>query len=917
MLLDRHRESEVLDELLQAVRGGESRVLVVRGEPGVGKSALLEYVVEQASGCRVARAAGVQSEMELAFAALHQLCAPMLDHLEQLPRPQRDALGTAFGMRAGDAPDRFLVGLAVLSLFSAVAEEQPLVCVVDDAQWLDRASAQTLAFVARRLLAESVALVFAVREPGEEELAGLSQLVVEGLSDDDARVLLDSAIHGPLDQQVRDRIIPETRGNPLALLELPRGLTPAELAGGFGLPDTTPLASRIEQSFRQRLQSLPGDTQQLLLAAAAEPLGDVKLLWRAVERLGIGVAAAAAAEAAGLIELGARVRFRHPLVRSAIYGAASPQARREIHGALAEATDPKGDPDRRAWHRAHAAAGPDETLARELESSAVRVQARAGFAAAAAFLERATELTPDPARRGARALAAAQAKLDAGAPDRAYDLVATAEMAPLDELQRVRVDVLRAHIAFARSRASNASALMLAAAQRAEPLDAALAREIYLEAFGAAMFAGRLRGAVGVREVANSARAVGRAASSLQAPRALDLLLDGLVTRFSEGYSPAVAPLRRAVQAFEALLRDYGRAPREVRFAWGVCPELWSDDAWHALANLGVRIARDAGALTALPVGLVYRAGLHTLAGEFAAAAADIEEANAIAAATGISHFDYASILLAALRGDEAQALEVIEASVQRATATGEGRAIGHAEHAAAVLYNCLGRYEAAVLAAQRACEHEDLGVFGWALAELVEAGARSGSHAVAADALEQLVKRTRASATDWALGIEARSRALLGDGEAAESLHREAIERLRRTRITVHLARAHLLYGEWLRRERRRADAREQLLTAHEMFITMGAEGFAARAERELVATGDAARKRALETSSPLTTQEEHVARLARDGLSNPEIGARLFLSPRTVQYHLRKVFMKLGITSRMQLDRVLPTDSGLTQDG
>jgi DNA-binding CsgD family transcriptional regulator len=910
LLQDRHSECAALDRLLDAVRAGESRVLVIRGEAGVGKSALLEYLVARASGCWVARATDAQSEMELAFAGLHQICAPMLDRLERLPGPQSDALGTAFGLRAGDAPDRFLVGLAVLSLFAEVAEEQPLVCVVDDAQWLDRASAQTLAFVARRLLAESVALVFAVRESGkEQEFAGLAELVVEGLSDGDARALLDSAVHGRLDDRVRDRIIAETRGNPLALLELPRGLGPANLAGGFGLPHSVPLASRIEQTFLQRLQSVPGDTQRLLLTAAAEPVGDVTVLFRAAERLGIGPEAAAPAEAAGLIELGARVRFRHPLVRSAIYTAASQQERREVHRALAEATDPELDPDRRAWHRAYAAVGHDEAVAGELESSASRVQARGGFAAAASFLERATELTPDPTRRGARALAAAQAKFDAAAPDRAYDLLATAEMSRLDELQRARVDLLRAQIAFAQGRGSDASALMLAAAKRLEPLDPALARETYLEAFGAALFAGRLSGAVGVPEVADAARAAARAGSSVQPPRAIDLLLDGLVTRFTEGYVAGAAPLRRALQALQALFREFPSSRAiTLRIAWGVSPELWEDEAWHDLAGRGVQIARDTGALTALPVGLTYRANLLIFAGEFAAAAALLEEADAIAAATGNAHFDYASPLLAALRGDETNAMEVIEACIQHATTRGEGRAIPHAEHAAAVLCNGLGHYQAALAAAQRACEYEDLGVFGWALVELIEAGARSGTGEVAAAALERLTERTRAAATDWALGIEARSRALLSDTETAEPLYREAIERLARSRIALHLARAHLLYGEWLRRERRRTDAREQLRTAYEMFVTMGAEGFAERTRRELRATGETARKRTVETSGQLTAQEAQVARLASDGLSNPEIGAQLFISPHTVQYHLRKVFTKLGISSRTQLARVLP---------
>jgi DNA-binding CsgD family transcriptional regulator len=894
MLWGRRQQCEALDGLLAEVRAGRSQTLVLRGEAGIGKTALLGYAAETAQDFQLARAEGIESEMELPFAALHQLCGRMLSRLSGLPGPQRDALGVAFGLSSGGVPDRFLVGLAVLGLLSDTATGQPLLCLVDDAQWLDQASAQALAFVARRLDAESVALLFSTRGPATEgDLAGLPGLAVEGLPDADARALLASVVPGPLD-------------------ELPRGVTVADLAGGFGLPSAgpLPLTGRIEQSFLWRITPLPQVTQRLLLLAAAEPVGDPALLWRAAEGLGISAEAATPAEADRLLTVAARVTFRHPLVRSAVYRAAPTADRRRVHHALAEATDPRVDPDGRAWHRAQAALGPDEDVAAELERSAGRAQARGGFAAAA-FLERAAALTPEPARRGARAFAAAQAKFDAAALDRASELLATAEMTPLDELQCARVDVLRGQIAFARRCGSEAPPLLLKAAKRLESLDAGLTREAYLEAFGAALFAGRLSDAVGVREVADAARAAGRV-DALPPPRALDLLLAGLVARYTEGYAAGVAPLRQALRVLQALLRDHGLVGREVRFAWGVSPELWDDEAWHELASLGVRTARDAGALTALPVGLTYHAGLLIFAGEFAAAAALLEEAHAIAAATGIAHFDYASVLLTALRGHEAEALRMIEADVQYATARGEGRAIGHAEHAAAVLYNGLGHYRAALAAAQRACEYEDLGVFGWALAELVEAGARGSTHDATA-ALERLAERTRASGTDWALGIEARSRALLSDSQTAEPLYREAIERLARSRIAVHLARAHLIYGEWLRRENRRTDAREQLRTAHQMFVTMGAGGFAERTARELLATGERVRKRTAETPAQLTARETQIARLAGDGLSNLEIAAQLFMSPRTVEYHLHKVFTKLGISSRNQLHSVL-ADSDAT---
>jgi DNA-binding CsgD family transcriptional regulator len=906
LLRGRDSECVALDGLLDAVRGGESRTLVLRGEPGVGKTALLDYAIGSAQDLRVLRAVGVESEMELAFASLQQLCLPMLDRLERLPVPQQDALGVAFGLREGRAPDHFFVALAALSLLSEAAEERPLLCAVDDAQWLDRASAIALAFVARRLVADAVAVVFVTRAP-IDTLSGLPELVVRGVGHDDARRLLAAAIPGPLDEQVRETIIAEARGNPLALLELPRGSTPAQLAGGFALPDARPVADRIEQGFLRRVQSLPAPSQWLLLAAAAEPLGDATILWRAAERLGVGPSAVAPIEAAGVVEIGAHVRFRHPLVRSAIYRAAVPSDRREVHHALAAATDPDADPDRRAWHCAHAAGGLDETVASELERSSDRAHRRGGVAAAAAFLERAVELTPDPARRGARAIAAARAKLDAGAPEAAHALLAAAELTPLNELQRARLERLRAEVAFARH-GSDAPPLLLDAAKRFEVLDAALARETYLEAFGAAIFAGRESRAVGVVEVAEAVRA---APSGTRPPRHVDLLVDGLGERFTEPYGEAVPTLTRALQAIAS--RD-DRAD-DLRWLWTSCsvtpeplaPELWDDETWHELASHAVDVARDAGALGVLPIALSYRACVHLHAGEFSAASALIQEADAIAQATGSAPLRYTSLALLAWCGQEAPALSAIESALHEAIARGEGRAIGLAHYATAVLYNGLGRYQEALVAAQLACAYEDLGFFGWALIELVEAAARSGSRSVASDGMRQLDERTTASGTDWALGVRARSMALLSHDSAAETLYREAIERLGRSRIAVHLGRAQLVYGEWLRRENRRVDAREQLRAAHEMFSSIGAEAFAERARHELLATGETARRRTVETRDALTPQEAQIARLARDGLSNPEIGAQLFLSPRTIQYHLRKVFAKLGISSRRELGGAL----------
>jgi DNA-binding CsgD family transcriptional regulator len=909
MLRGRRAECAKLERLLEAMHLGRSSVVVLRGEAGIGKTALLEYASECAAGCRVVRAVGVESEMELPFAGLHQLCAPLLDGLDRLPPPQRDALGTAFGLTSGARPDRFLVGLAFLSLLSDAADQEPLLCLIDDAQWLDRSSAQVLAFVARRLKAESIALVFAAREPGElDELAGLPELWLEGLSEVDARELLGSVVSGPLDERVAGRIVAETHGNPLALLELPHGTTPAELAGGFTLPAALPLPSLIEESFRERVERLPAECQRLLLVGAAEPVGDPALLRRAAEHLDLGPEAVGPAEAAGLLTLGARVTFRHPLLRSAIYRAASPEERRGAHQALAAATDPALDPDRRAWHRAQSALAPDEDVAAELERSADRARERGGLAAAAAFLERAAALTPDPVRRARRELAAAQAKHEAGAPAAALELLATADQGPLDELQRARLERLRAQLAFALRRGSDAPPLLLAAAKRLEPLDAELARETYLEALAAAIFAGRLGGGLGVLQVAEAARA---APSAPPPARAIDLLLDGLASRFSDGYAAGVPALR---QALDALSRHEGDGEDDIRWLWLACrtaPDLWEDETWHELATRQLQLARDAGALGVLPLAATYRAGVHVHAGEFAAAAALVEEADAITEATGNAPLAYTSLVLAAWRGQEAQALALIEAGREDATERGEGRAITLAEYATAVLYNGLGRYREALAAAQHASEHDDLGLCGWALIELVEAAARSREPQLAADALELLSERTGPSGTAWALGIEARSRALLEEGHGAEELYLEATGRLGRCRIKVHLARAQLLYGEWLRRQNRRIEARATLRTAHELFTTIGAEAFAERAARELLATGETARKRTADTRGQLTAQETQIAELAREGHSNPEIGAQLFISPRTVEYHLHKVFTKLEISSRNELRRVLPSEA------
>ena len=903
-LLGRRSETRALDELLEGVRAGHSRVLVLRGESGAGKTALLEYLAASASGCRVARVAGVESELGLAHAGLHQLCAPVLELRERLPAPQRDALATAFGLSAEAAPDRFVVGLGVLGLLSEVVEERPLICIVDDAQWLDNASALALAFVARRLPDGPIGVIFAVREPNEMlELAGLPELAVGGLSEDDASVLLESALPGRFDERVLDRFVCESGGNPLTLLDLTRGSGPGRLAGGFAFPDATPFANRGDRRLARRLASLSVETCRLLLVAASEPLGDVSLLWRAAGRLGLGADAAAPALAAGLISIGSKVLFRDPLTRSGVYCGASPADRRMAHWVLAEATDAELDPDRRAWHRAHSVDAPDEDVAADLERWAGVAEARGGFAATAAFLERATELTPEPVRRGRRALGGAQAHLQAGAFEPAVSLLGIAETGPSDALRRAQTDRTRAQIALARGRVREATPLLLGAAQTLEPLDVGLSRATYLDALSAALFAGHLT-SPSVVEVAQAAR---EAPPASQADGG-DMLLDALALRLTDGYAAALALSRQAVGA----LRDDGYTVQEgLRWLWltsQVAADLWDDERWDAFSSEHVKIAREAGSLSALSLALNSRVYVDLFAGEFAKAATVVREARIVSATTGSDLAPYGAVALAAWKGREDEASSLIEATMSDLIARGEGVGVTLTRWATAFLFNGLGRYEDALAAAREAAGYEELSARNWGAVELIEAAARTGATEVATEALDRLSEATRASGTDWALGVEARSRALLSEGEPAECLYREAIERLDRTRIRVELARARLVFGEWLRREGRRLDAREQLRVAYETFATIGTEAFAERARRELLATGHRARKRVDETRGDLTPQEANIARLARDGLSNPEIGAQLYLSARTIEWHLRKVFSKLGISSRRQLLVALP---------
>jgi DNA-binding CsgD family transcriptional regulator len=908
-LFGRTGELEILGRLIANARSGRSAVLVVRGEPGIGKTELLGRLIEDAPDFGVARVVGFESEMELPFAGLHQLCAPMLGRLGSLAEPQRHGLSVALGLASGDSPDRFLVALAALSLMAEAAEEQPMLCVVDDAQWLDQASAQVLGFVGRRLLAEPIALVFAVRtpppgDPSPNYLAGLPELGLGGLDDASARALLATVISGPLDESVRARILEEAHGHPLALLELYRGRSAADLAGGFALPDAEDLPRRIQDRYAARLGELPAEVQRLVLLAAADPVGDPAVIIRAARVLGLDIGTVNLVAAADLLDFGANVRFRHPLVRSAAYRAATPDDRRAVHGALAAATDPLADPDRRAWHRAHATAGPDEAVAEELVNSAGRALRRGGVAAAAAFWERAVALTPDPGKRAARALTAAEAKYAAGDFEVAQALLVTAELGAMGELDQARVQRMRAQIAFALRRGGDAPPLVLRAAQRLQRLDAELARQTYLEALLAAIYAGRLADGQDARQVARAVRSAMPPPSGAEPLPGSQLLIHGLAVRLADGYLAAAPTLK------EALVR-YRAQPHELDWLSIsydiVAMDLWDDEAWFDLAAGQVRLARATGNLGLLPFALDYLAEIHIQAGELSRAAALLTERERIDPGTREATLPYVPLLLAAWRGDAPGAAKLAEEMARGVSDRGEGAALTYTDYALAVLYNGHGDYRPAAEAAQGASAVDEIVISPWALYELVEAAARSDQLERACAAADQLSRLAVASGSNWARGAAARSRALVSTGSAAEQQYREAIELLGTTRMATHLARARLVYGEWLRREKRRIDARNQLRSAFDAFASMGAEAFAERARRELQATGEKVRKRSEGTRTDLTPHEEEIARLAGEGRTNSEIGAQLFIGARTVEWHLGKVFAKLDISSRRELDQAL----------
>ena len=897
-LVGRDAELAKLEALLATVRAGGSAALVVRGEPGVGKSALVAQLIASASGFRVVRAVGVEGEVDLPYAGLQQLCRSLTDTIGDLPHPQSDALRVAFGLSSGDAPDRYMVGLATLGLLSDAAAAQPILCVVDDAQWLDPETTRALAFVARRVGADSVGVVLASRKI-VDGLDGLPELQLDGLGAADSRALLDSVLVGHLDDSVRERFLAETHGNPLALIELPRSLTTAEAASGVVRQSPDSLSSRIEASFRRQLEPLPEDTRRLLLLAAAEPLGDPLLLVRAASGLGLGVESADAAEEAGLFGIRERCSFRHPLVRSAVYGAATPSERRVAHGAIAEATDPELDPDRKAWHRAQATAAPDEEVAIELERTAARAKARGGLAAAGTFLERAAMLTPDAGRRVERCLAAADVMYEAGALDSVEALLNAIDRGHLDELQLAHAESLEAQITLDRgTQEAEVILRLLAAAERLKEQDPARANAAHLAALSYAFWSGNPEDLKAVSDALARYPASGSSAA--------ELLARGWALMLEQGYPAGTDLLHQSMIVLrEKPQLEDSDLPLLVQ-TLGTALTHWDIDSWQTIARRTIELARGVGALRALPGVLHSWVWGLVATGDLRAAATALAEAEAVSEATGAASPEDKdhSAWLDAWRFDQPEALRRIDAAERPSVRL----APPHLEHARAVVYNAAGRYEAALAAAQRSCELHPSGTHAWALIDLVEAAVRCGQDDRARVALGQLVDRTRLASTEWGLGLEARCAALVADDAAdAEALYAEAVERLGRARTRPDLARAHLLYGEWLRREGRRLDAREQLRAAHDMFREMGIPGFSERARLELAASGETARRRTDDTRGDLTAQESQIARLAAEGLTNPEIGAKLFLSPRTVEWHLRRVYPKLGVTSRRELRAVV----------
>jgi DNA-binding CsgD family transcriptional regulator len=891
-LVDRHDERAALDSLLAHTRGGESEALVLCGPAGIGKTTLLDNAADRASGVQVLRVAGITSEFELQFAGLHQLLGPVLNRVERLPEPQREALESALGRVGGDASE-FIVGLATLTLLSEVSAETPVLCLIDDADMLDEASARALAFAARRLGSESILMLFASTVPVKDTpLVGLSALEVQRLSPEDSIELLALAVVSTLADEVRGRLVLELEGNPLALLEVARDLTPMQLNGLAALPPALPLTERLRDALLRDVALLPANVQRLLVLIASDRSGERDLLERAAELLDLEPATFAAA--ARVLRSGPQITFRHVLVQRAVYASASNEDRRASHLALAAAMDPVTDWDRSIWHTAAASTPPDEGVANRLEAAASQAKLSGGHAAAAAYLELAAKFTTDQPARLGRLIDAAQELVDSGALEDAGALLDRIAAEELDDVLRARTHTVNAELVLRRGE-SSPSDLLLHAGQELEPFDAIKARKAYLGGFMASLYEGRLGPHDGV---ARAVRAMPAVVSD--DVTGTGLLLDGYSLLFNDGTAAAAAVLRRALDT----IHRHGDVD-SLGAAYEAALALWNDESLFALAQRRTDVARATGALGALPSALSQLAYAELLAGRFDVAEARFQEAGEMMRGTGYSGTAGSSqigvFVLAAWSGEEDRARTLAEVCASDGVARGFGAFAGFARYGLSILELGLGNYGAALNAAQDACL--DIMLVTRVLPELAEAAVRSGEPAVASAAADKLAESTLASGTEWALGTLARTQALVAEDAAAEALYRAALDHLSRCRARTSFARAHLVYGEWLRRQRRRRDAREQLRTAYELFESMGAGAFARRAETELVATGERARRRVPETILSLTPHEWRIATMVSEGMRNSEVAAQLYISPRTVEYHLSKVFRKLGVTSRTQL--------------
>ena len=914
MLVGRRVEAKAIDDLIARVRGGRGAALVIRGGTGIGKTALLEYAIQSASDFQIASTVGIESEMQLGFGGVHQLVRGFDEHIDELPSPQRDAIRSAFGIVQTTRPDRFMVGLAVLTMLAEAASQRPLLCVIDDAHWLDRASAEILGFVARRLVAERVAIVLATRKetPGDDELQGVPTLHVEEMSSFEARELLSHAVQGRMDGHVVERLIETASGNPLALIELASDLTPAQLQGSARLPEPLPIGARLQDIFQRRVTSLPTGTRTMLLLAAAEPSGDPALLLRGAKHLGLGIRALEPAEQNRLITIGTQVTFRHPLIRSAAYYSAPHSRRKLVHEALAAASDPILDPDRRAWHRAAALLAPDDEVAAELEVAADRALARGGYAAAGAFLERSAELTTDEALRANRLLAAAQAELAAGDAGKTQALLSQVKPRLAGPTATARALRLRAMTDYVKGQLGEVASLLVEAARTFASVNVTQARETLLEAIQAAAYSARFARAMDVKKVAAVAREVAPPRSDDAS--IVDGLLAGYTSLLLDDRAAAAPHFRRALASFQ----DAAKQPDHRRWFMLGClaaSEIWDDNAQYALASQWVGLSRDTGALVSLAIALNYLGWYEVMEGRPRAAAGLLAEGREIAKAIGNASIvgdSGAGILLRlVLIGNEDEARAAADAMVADGVQRQQGASITHARSALTLLELSLGNYEAALVHGREVYDEDLLYPGTLVLPDLVEAGMRGGDPDFAGLALDRLRARVEATPSEWAQGLLARSEALVASGERPDAFFTSAIRHLEQCRIAPDLARTHLLYGEWLRRQGRRRDARTELRLAHEMFESMGFALFAERARIELNATGEHARRRGFDTLDQLTPQEAQISRLAGEGARNQEIAAQLFISPATVEYHLTKVFRKLGVSSRTQLARVITTDS------